>query len=129
MERKTVTPEGMAPLISPISYAVVDEDRLYLSGMLPVDEKWSVIGKGDITAQSERTLELCYKVLKAAGCSFDHVLKTTTYLLNAADYKAFNEVRKRAFRAPYPASTVVVVKGLVLPEALIEIELIARMTR
>jgi 2-iminobutanoate/2-iminopropanoate deaminase len=129
MERMTVTPAGMAPLISPISYAVVDEGRLYVSGMLPVDDKWNVIGKGDITAQSERTLELCGKVLEAAGCSFDHVLKTTTYLVHAGDYKTFNEVRKLAFRAPYPASTVVVVKGLVLPDALIEIELIARMAR
>lgn len=129
MERITVTPAGMAPLISPISYAVVDEGRLYVSGMLPVDDKWNVIGKGDITAQSERTLELCGKVLEAAGCSFDHVLKTTTYLVNTGDYKAFNEVRKRVFRAPYPASTAVVVKALVLPDALIEIELIARMSR
>jgi enamine deaminase RidA (YjgF/YER057c/UK114 family) len=129
MERITVTPAGMAPLISPISYAVVDEGRLYISGMLPVDDKWNVVGKGDITTQAERTFELCGKVLEAAGCSFEHVLKTTTYLVNATDYKPFNEVRKRAFRAPYPASTAVVVKALVLPDALIEIELIARMAR
>ena len=65
-------------------------------------------------------------MLKAAGCSFDDVIKMNMYLVSAADYKPMNEVRKRVFRAPYPASTVVVVKELVLPDLLVEVEVIAK---
>jgi 2-iminobutanoate/2-iminopropanoate deaminase len=79
-----------------------------------------------VTAQTERAFERIGKVLKTAGYSFDDVVKMNVYLLNAEDYRPMNEVRKRLFAQPYPASTVVVVKELVLPEALVEIEVIVR---
>ena len=81
---------------------------------------------GDVAAQTQRAFENIEKVLKAAGCSFDDVIKMNMYLVSAADYKPMNEVRKRVFRAPYPASTVVVVKELVLPDLLVEVEVIAK---
>ncbi|MGH6954551.1 MAG: RidA family protein [Alphaproteobacteria bacterium] len=126
MSRVVVTPSDLPAIPSPISYAVVDDGRILVSGMLPVDDKWTVVAKGDMTAQAERTLDLTGTVLKAAGCSFEDVLKMNVYLVNARDYPAFNEVRRRYFRPPYPASTVVVVKELVVPDALIEIEVVAR---
>ena len=49
----------------------------------------------------------------------------TVYLTSAADYRAFNEVRREFFLEPYPASTVVVVKELVLKDAVVEIEVVA----
>jgi enamine deaminase RidA (YjgF/YER057c/UK114 family) len=65
------------------------------------------------------------QVLHAAGSSLDHVVTTTTYLVNASDYRALNEVRAQYFAADAPASAVVVVKELVRPDLLVEVEAVA----
>jgi endoribonuclease L-PSP len=64
-------------------------------------------------------------VLQAAGSSLDHVVSTTTYLVNASDYRALNEVRAQYFAKDAPASAVVVVKELVRPDLLVEVEAVA----
>jgi 2-iminobutanoate/2-iminopropanoate deaminase len=98
---------------------------LYVSGTLGVDENWKVVAPNDVAAQSRKALETIKAVLEAAKVPLESVVKVTVYLTNAADYKAFNEVRRAFFPEPYPASTVVVVKELVLKDAVVEIEVVA----
>lgn len=126
MERVSVTPAGLASPIGPFSYGILDEKTLYVSGALGMDEDGKIVGKGNVLVQTERAFEIVGSVLKTAGCSFDDVLKMNVYLVNRDHYKLMNEVRKRLFHPPYPASTVVIVKELVLPEALVEVDVIAR---
>lgn len=121
-----VTPPDMPTPIGPFSYAILDDHTVYVSGALAVDDKWSVVGQGDVAVQTERAFEIVRNVLRAAGSSLEDVVKINVYLVDASHYRAMNDVRKRVFRSPYPASTVVVVKELVLPEALVEVEVIAR---
>lgn len=113
--------------IGPFSYAVRSKGMLYVSGALGVDENWKVVAPNDVAAQTRKALESIKAVLDAAKTPLGNVVKMTVYLTNAADYKAFNEVRRSSFPEPYPASTVVVVKELVLKEAVVEIEVIAEM--
>ena len=124
--RVPVTPLDLPIPIGPFSYGILDDKTIYVSGALSVNSDWKVVGKGDVGVQTERVFERIGKVLKTAGFSFDDVVKMNVYLLNAEDYKPMNEVRKRLFTPPYPASTVVIVKELILPEALVEIDVIAR---
>jgi len=98
---------------------------LYVSGALGVDENWNVVAPNDVTTQTRRALETIKAILDAAKVPPTNVVKVTVYLTNAADYKAFNEVRRAFFPEPFPASTVVVVKELVLKDAVVEIELVA----
>lgn len=126
MARVPVTVSDLPTPIGPFSYAVQDDRTIYVSGALSTDDKWNVVGKGDVAAQTERAFQIIEKVLKAAGSSLDDVVKMNMYLVSAGDYKAMNEVRKRVFRPPYPASTVVVVKELVLADALVEVEVVAK---
>jgi len=65
------------------------------------------------------------RVLHAAGSSLDHVVTTTTYLVNASDYRSLNEVRAQYFAKQPPASAVVVVKELVRSDLLVEVEAVA----
>jgi enamine deaminase RidA (YjgF/YER057c/UK114 family) len=53
------------------------------------------------------------------------VVSTTTYLVNASDYRALNEIRAQYFKTDPPASAVVVVKELVRPDLLVEVEAVA----
>jgi len=65
------------------------------------------------------------KILEAAGGSFDDVVKTTDYVTTLERYNDTAAVRRKYFRNGFPAATGVVVKALVSPEALIEIDAIA----
>ncbi len=126
MERTYLNPTDLPAPIGPFSYGVLDGDTIYVSGAVGTDDKWNIVGKGDVAAQTQQAFENIEKVLKAAGCSLRDVIKMNMYLVKAADYTPMNEVRKRVFQPPYPASTVVVVKELVLPDLLVEVEVIAK---
>ena len=65
-------------------------------------------------------------VLESAGCTMNHILKTTIYLEDIRDFKEINEIYSEYFTAPYPARATVQVSGLPLG-ARVEIEAMARM--
>jgi len=101
---------------------------IYISGQVSVNEKAEVIGKGDMRAQTERTFENLKACLAAAGATFDDVVKITYYVvgLAAEHVPHIREIRKKYLSATNPpASTLVGVKALVVPDWLIEIEAIA----
>lgn len=125
MAKQPVAVPALPKPVGPFSYAVRSNGTLYVSGALGVDENWKVIAPNDAAAQGKKALDTIKTVLDAAGVPLSNVVKMTVYLTNAADYRAFNEVRRAFFSEPYPASTVVVVKELVIKDAVVEIEVIA----
>lgn len=99
---------------------------LFISGMIARDPATGeVAGTGDIVAQADFIFRKMGKILEAAGGSFDDVVKTTDYVTTLERYNETAAVRRKYFRNGFPAATGVVVKALVNPEALIEIDAIA----
>jgi len=99
---------------------------LYISGMIARDPATGeVSGRGDIVAQADFIFRKMGKILEAAGGSFDDVVKTTDYVTTLERYNETAAVRRKYFSNGFPAATGVVVKALVSPEALIEIDAIA----
>lgn len=98
---------------------------LFLSGLTARDMDGSVVGVGDVTAQTERCLDNLVILLEEGGASLDDVVAVTVYLRDMGDFDAVHEARRRYFRAPFPSSTMVEVSALALPEMLIEITAIA----
>ncbi len=125
MAKQPVDVPNMPPAIGPFSYAARADGMVYVSGCVGVDENWKVVAPNDVVAQTRKTLETIKKILDSAGVPLANVVKMTAYLTNTTDYKAFNEVRRAFFPPPYPASTVVVVKELVIKDAVVEIEVVA----
>jgi 2-iminobutanoate/2-iminopropanoate deaminase len=79
---------------------------------------------GDARAQTERVFENLRAVLREAGLEPRHVVKTTVFLTDLADFAAMNEVYGRFFEEPWPARSTVQVAAL--PRgARVEIELVA----
>ena len=64
-------------------------------------------------------------VLAAAGATFADVVKVTTFLVDIDDRARINPVRQEVFGDARPASTLVEVSALVLPQFLIEVEAVA----
>ena len=99
---------------------------LFVSGLIARDpETGDIAGKGDIVAQTDMIFRKMQKILEQAGGSLDDVVKTTDYVTTLERYRETAAVRRKYFRNGFPAATGVVVKALVNPEALIEIDAIA----
>jgi enamine deaminase RidA (YjgF/YER057c/UK114 family) len=67
-------------------------------------------------------------VVEAAGGSMADVIKITCFLTNVADYPAYGKVRVETFPNDPPASSTVIVAGLVRPEFLVEVEAVAHLS-
>jgi enamine deaminase RidA (YjgF/YER057c/UK114 family) len=101
---------------------------VYVAGQISVDEHGKVVGAGDLAAQTTQVMKNLGLALAAAGASFAEVVKITTYVVN---YKPEDRAVIGKARSPFfadgtpPASTLVGVASLAVPEWLIEIEAIA----
>lgn len=101
---------------------------VHVSGQVSVNEKAEVVGRGDLRAQVEHTFRNLGAALAAAGATFADVVKITYFVvdLKPEHVTHIREVRKKYLSAEKPpASTLVGVAALVVPEWLIEIELTA----
>jgi reactive intermediate/imine deaminase len=109
-------------------------DLVFAAGQLPTDFKTGIPAAAktdpnfpfygsDIKLQTRYILENLKKTFAAAGSSLDKVVKAQVFLTNLADFAGFDEVWKQYFATP-PARTTVGTTGLLVKDALIEIDLI-----
>lgn len=110
--------------IGPYSQGYEADGLIITSGQLPVDPADGTIPAG-IEAQAEQSCKNVGAVLAAAGANFSHVMKTTCFLADMADFAAFNAVYAEYFVSK-PARSCVAVREL--PKGVLcEIEAIARL--
>jgi reactive intermediate/imine deaminase len=98
---------------------------IYISGQIAFDKDGKIVGAGDMKAQAEQVFKNLEAALTAAGATFSDVVKMNSYTTDMSKVQAVRDVRARYFKDATPASTFVEVKGLVRPELLLEIEVIA----
>jgi enamine deaminase RidA (YjgF/YER057c/UK114 family) len=124
-----MNPDTIAPPVGRYSHVVRVESGdaawIYASGQLALDAGGNLVGKGDLAVQTEQVFENLARVLEANGATFEHVVKIQTYVTTLEDLAGSREVRMRYLHAEPPASTAVQVVALFLPEALIEVDLVA----
>ncbi|MCS6872312.1 MAG: RidA family protein [Anaerolineae bacterium] len=124
MNRQVVHTDNAPRAIGPYSQAVIANGFVFCSGQIALDPATGELIEGDITAQTERAIRNLQAVLEAAGSSLAHVVKTTVFLRNMADFAAMNAVYERFFSANPPSRSTV--GNLELPRgARFEIEAIA----
>ena len=120
---KKITTKDAPGAIGPYSQAVAHGGMVYTSGQIALAPVEGVMVGQDVKTQTERVMKNLDEVLKAAGSSFDHVVKTTCFLADMNDFAAFNEVYG-SYITSAPARSCVAVKDL--PKgALVEVEVIA----
>jgi enamine deaminase RidA (YjgF/YER057c/UK114 family) len=110
------------------SQVVKAGNTLYISGVIAVDDSVQVVGPGDMALQVKTVYETLVKILAAQGSSLKDVVKETVFATDLAALSAALPARNAVFEAEdayFPASTMVQITGLMLPEAMIEVEMIA----
>ena len=123
--RRELRVESIAEPISHYTDAVVFGDLVYVSGCVGSDRTGRILAPDDVVAQARLALENVGAVLAAAGTGFENVLKVTVFLTDVADRVPINTVRQEFFGSARPASTLVQVASLALPDAKVEIEAVA----
>ena len=98
---------------------------IHVSGQIAIDRGGSLVGPSDIRAQTRQVFENLEAILEANGATFADAVKIGTYLTTLDDLAGMREVRSEYLTSEPPASTAVQVVALVVPEALIEIDLVA----
>jgi reactive intermediate/imine deaminase len=98
---------------------------IYISGQIAFDKDGKLVGAGDMKAQAEQVFKNLQAALEAAGAKFTDVVKMNSYITDMSKIQAVRDVRARYFGEVTPASTFVQVAGLVRPDLLLEIEVVA----
>jgi 2-iminobutanoate/2-iminopropanoate deaminase len=110
--RAAISADDAPKAIGPYSPAIRAGNLVFVSGQVPLDPATGTIVVGDITVQTDRVMRNVGALLKAAGCGFEHVVRTTVFLADLNDFTAMNEVYGRYVGNPPPARATVQVARL-----------------
>lgn len=121
--KKIIASPAAPKAVGPYSQAVEAGGTLYVSGQLPIDGSTGKMPEG-IEAQTRQSLANLGHILKEAGYTFDHVVKTTVLLQSIDDFGAMNAVYAEHFTQQMPARMCYQVAKLPMG-ALVEIDAVA----
>ncbi|XP_034056813.1 2-iminobutanoate/2-iminopropanoate deaminase isoform X1 [Gymnodraco acuticeps] len=122
--RRIVNTTAAPAAIGPYSQSVVVDRTMYISGQLGMEVASGQLVDGGVQAQTKQALVNMGEILKAAGCDYTNVVKTTVLLADINDFNGVNEIYKTFFTSNFPARAAYQVAAL--PRGgLVEIEAVA----
>jgi 2-iminobutanoate/2-iminopropanoate deaminase len=123
--KKIIYTADAPPPIGPYSQAVQVGDTVYLSGQIPMDAVTKEIIKGSIKDETKKVMENLGAILKAAGLTFENVVKTVIFLDDMNNFVHVNEVYSGYFTSDFPARATI--QAAALPKNVrVEISMEAR---
>ena len=129
MQVRHINPDQLSknPAFTQVVTVQGQAKTIYVGGQDSVDASGNVVGKGDIRAQTVRTLQNLQIALEAAGARLEHVVKWNLYVVQGQSilegFEAFQQVWGN--RPDPPVITMAFVSGLANPDFLIEMDAIA----
>jgi enamine deaminase RidA (YjgF/YER057c/UK114 family) len=108
-----------------MSWAVRAGETVYMSGHVAMEADGTVVGEGDAEAQAEHIFQGLEATLAGAGATFADVVKLTCYCVSPDVYAGYAAVKKKYVGPQAPAGTALVVKALLDPKLLLEVEAVA----
>jgi enamine deaminase RidA (YjgF/YER057c/UK114 family) len=125
---RNINPEELAPARG-FSHATIAGDTVWIGGQIGSDANGKIVEPGDVVAQFARAIENVAIALRAAGCVPEDTVKLTYYVIDLKLYKenlpAIGAAYRDVFGQHYPASTLIEVRSLFEPAALVEIDAVA----
>lgn len=105
------------------THAVRIGDAIKISGAVSMDDAGNPTAKGDMAQQMKNCYADLDKVLKHYGCTFDDVVAENVFTTNMGAFLKESAYRTTIYKKQFPTGSWLEVKGLALPEFLVEIEL------
>lgn len=122
-----LNPPGLAAPAGYSHVVVAPAGRtVYVAGQMATDASGRLVGGADFGAQAEQVFANLKTALDAAGATFGQVVRLDMYVTDIGQLKALRAARDKYIDAKHaPASTLVEVRRLVRPDALLEIGAVA----
>jgi len=125
MSKIAITSPELTPPVGPFSQAVDAGGFIYVSGHIGQDPTTGKLVAGGVAAETDRIFQNLSAVLKAAGKSFDDVVRVGVFLTSMSDYAAMNGIYAKYFSQPFPARTAIGAAALPLG-ACVEVDLVVK---
>lgn len=128
MEKISINPTDVhPPAKNAYSHALRSGKLLFIAGQVAIDQTGQVVGAGDIRKQTQQVFENFARILHAAGATFDNLVYSTGFMVDMKNnYPGYAAVREQFLTTdPKPASALIEVSGLFVPELLFELQGIA----
>ncbi|HZR25285.1 MAG TPA: Rid family detoxifying hydrolase [Vicinamibacterales bacterium] len=125
MSKIAITSPELTPPVGPFSQAVDAGGFIYVSGHIGQDPTTGKLVPGGVAAETDRIFQNLSAVLKAAGKSFDDVVRVGVFLTSMSDYAAMNGIYAKYFSQPFPARTAIGAAALPLG-ACVEVDLVVK---
>ncbi|MEO3388806.1 RidA family protein [Mesorhizobium sp. CAU 1741] len=122
-DRQNLNPSGMT--FPGMSQGVAKGDLIHISGQVSLDAG-KVVGIGDAAAQARQCFANIEAVLSLAGATLNDVVALRCYLVEAEHYAHYASVKNTLFEGNPPCGTAVIVKSLLSPDFLMEVEAVAQ---
>ncbi len=103
--------------------AVRAGNLIFLRGQTGFTLDNNFVGRGDAAAQADQAMKNVKVLLEEAGAKMEHICKITTYVTDRAYRESVYNVIGRHIKGVFPCGTGLIVKGLALPEMLVEIDI------
>ena len=126
LEQVVTEPDNYAPFL--LSQGIRYGNLLFISGQAAGGEDGKIVS-GDFLTQGRRAFANLSRALEAGGSSLHDVIKVTIFVTDMGHFQDVVQLRREFFSAPYPADTIAEIKALYDPNAMIEIEAIAAVTK
>ena len=124
LNREIIATKHAPAAVGPYSQAVQVGEFIYTAGQIPLVPETGKLIEGGIEEQTRQVLQNLTNILDAAGSDLAHVVKTTIFVTNLADFATINQIYASFFSGAPPARSTVQVAALPLG-ANIEIEVVA----
>jgi len=120
------TKEAPTP-VGPYNQAIVAQGQLiFVAGQIPLDPvTGEIVGGEDITKQTTQVMQNLEAILKAAGASWDNVVKTTVFISDLNNFSSMNQVYGQYFKSEIAPARACVEVSRLAKDVLVEIECIA----
>lgn len=138
--KERIIPDSMAKPVGPYSHAtkVTAKELIFIAGQVPIDNEGNVVGIDrndklgnhqtiDLAAQVRQTMLNVKAALEAAGATFNDLVRVDTFVVGSAmnEYRTVGVKTKHEMLGVRVGGATVFVTGLMIPNAMIEIEAIA----
>ncbi|MCA6436223.1 MAG: Rid family detoxifying hydrolase [Bacteroidota bacterium] len=106
MKKIINTPNAPAP-IGPYNQAIIVGDNMYISGTIAMDLQSKQLVKCSIKDETKMVMDYIGEILKAGGCDYNNVVKTTIFLNDMNNFVQVNEVYSSYFTKDFPARATI----------------------